>query len=188
MDTQTTNSVNQPNNLNASDGGDIHRNMYEQPTLNQQNNMQAHHQSLQQQTPNQHIQRLSDQHQEQPSENISQANTIPIRNIKVDPETLQQPGQENDHNIHMDNNASNQPRDVNFQPDIELGNVIGSQGCAEEASGFNSDQKKATSDLNLKSELIGDFNAFHEQIQTVDPLLLWSMVRSRVVPQVRNQI
>ena len=30
----------------------------------------------------------------------------------------------------------------------------------------------------------GDFNAFHDQIQATDPMLLWSLVRSKVSPHV----
>ena len=197
MDIQSSHPAgNQHNNLNVD--GDVHKNIYDQQqhSLNQHNNTHIHHQQpIQQQNHDPHLRRPPEQPQQgQSTENISQANNpIPLRNIKVDPETLLQPGHENDQHIPMENNPRSQHlRDGNFEPDIDLGNVVGSQGCGDEGSGsniasnFNSDLKKTAPNLNLKNEVIGDFNAFHEQIQTVDPLLLWSMVRSRVVPQVSN--
>merc|ERR1719288_496834 len=61
---------------------------------------------------------------------IPQETTIPIRNIKADPETLTQPGYE--HQIHPVENSMLSNRDGNFVSDIDLGNVIASQKASND--------------------------------------------------------
>ena len=193
MDIQTsqiTNNLHSNLGVGGESNNTHNRNLYDQSALNQQSSSQLHHQHpppLQPLQPqpnhNQQITRPPNEQPEHTTENISQDNPIPIRNIKVDPETLPLPGQDQEHHIPQ--------RDGNFQPEIDLGNVIPPHSCSGEntdANNFSSFQKDVPSTLNLKNESIGDFNAFHEQIQTVDPVLLWSMVRSRVVPQVSKRI
>ena len=140
--------------------------------------------------PNQQISSVSNDTTSHSTNTISQESTIAIRSIKADPETLPQSGFETEQTINHHNDSLLQPRDGNFEADINVGNVMDSQKATEEASTSstsNADLKDTTSNVNLKSEIIGDFNAFHEQIQTVDPVLLWSMVRSRVVPVVSTK-
>ena len=183
-----------PNTLHTNlslGGGDSatsqHKNMYDTNDMNQQHNTQIHQQQQQPlQLPNHDQQRLHGQQTEGQSTEITshESSTIPIRNIKVDPETLPQPGLEQE----IDNSRIQHSENL-LVPDIDLGTVISGahHGPTEDGADlnhFNTGQKDATPNLNLKNESIGDFNAFHEQIQTVDPVLLWSMVRSRVVPQV----
>ena len=140
--------------------------------------------------PNQQISSVSNDTASHSTNTISQESTLAIRNIKADPETLTQSGFETEQTINHHNDSLLQPRDGNFEADINVGSVMVTQKATEEAatsSTSNADLKDTTSNVNLKSEIIGDFNAFHEQIQTVDPVLLWSMVRSRVVPVVSTK-
>ena len=197
MDIQTSHPNTLQNNLSGSGNGvDIQSNkmMYEQNNINQQ----IHSQQLQQQPllssqQNQQIARDPNEPSTLSTDNISQESTIAVRNIKADPETLQQSGFEQEPPINQQDHSLLPARDGNFVSDIDLGNVMSSsQKGVEEgmaSSNCTSDLKDKTSNVNLKSENpVGDFNAFHEQIQTVDPVLLWSMVRSRVVPVVSLHI
>ena len=191
MDIQTSTSAGQHNNVAVSGDGNSNKSIYDQHSLSQQHSSQIHQQPIQQQNHDQQLPRPPDQQQNLTEENVSHESTIPIRNIKVDPETLPQLGQDTDQQIHMQEDPRVQHTEGNFVPDVELGGAMGSQSGGNECSepivpsNSSSTENKTIPDMNLKNESIGDFNAFHEQIQTVDPLLLWSMVRSRVVPQVR---
>ena len=191
MDIQTTHVNTLQNNLIVSVSGSNDANsqtnkiMYgqsmNQPILSQQIQEQPPQTSL----PNQQMTRDPNEVPSHSTNSIPQETTIPIRNIKADPETLTQPGYEQQ--IHPVDNSMLSNRDGNFVSDIDIGNVIGSQKSSNDEMAPNNsiaDPKDTNTNVNLKSETIGDFNAFHEQIQTVDPVLLWSMVRSRVVPVV----
>ena len=191
MDIQTTHVNTLQNNLIVSVSGNNDANsqtnkiMYgqnmNQPILSQQIQEQLPQTSI----PNQQMTTNPNNASSQSTNSIPQDTTIPIRNIKADPETLTQPGYEQQ--IHPVDNSMLSNRDGNFVSDIDIGNVMGSQKASnDEMTSNNSiaDPKDTNTNVNLKSEAIGDFNAFHEQIQTVDPVLLWSMVRSRVVPVV----
>ena len=140
--------------------------------------------------PNQQISSVPNNTTGHSTNTISQEPTIAIRNIKADPETLPQSGFEPEQTSTHQNDSLLQTRDGNFVGDIDAGNVMVPQKATEEgttSSTSNTNLKDTASNVNLKSEIIGDFNAFHEQIQTVDPVLLWSMVRSRVVPVVSRK-
>ena len=165
-----------------------HKNIYIPATTHSQTNPQQNQQHVMLQSNQDHtVGSIANvQQQSQSAPNILHGDTtIPLRNIKVDPETLTQPGQDQDTPL---NQSGVQQNNTSFIPEIELGNPSASQGGGDGSSdpnNLNSNQKDASEGLKLKNESIGDFNAFHDQIQTVDPVLLWSMVRSRVVPQVQ---
>ena len=195
MDIQTTHTNTLQNNLIVSVSGNnvvadnqttkiMYAQNLNQPILPQQIQEQPQLISV----PNQPFTRDPSDTGSHSSNTIPQETTIPIRNIKADPETLPQSGFENEQPMNQQNESLLQTRDSNFVSEIDLGNVIGSQKSGAEqsttTSNSNEEVKDTTSNVNLKSEAVGDFNAFHEQIQTVDPVLLWSMVRSRVVPVV----
>ena len=198
MDIQTSHPNTLQNNLNVSgSGNDVdsqsNKMMYRQDNINQQiHPQQIQQQPLQSSHQNQQITRDPNEPSSHSTDNVSQESTIPIRNIKADPESLSQSGFEQQQPMHQQDHSLVPPRDGNFVSDIDIGNVMGSsQKGAEEgmaSNNSNSYLKDTTSNVNLKSETVGDFNAFHEQIQTVDPVLLWSMVRSRVVPVVSTTI
>ena len=190
MDIQASHSNNVHNILNVEGVQTTteHKNIYIPATTHSQTNPQPNQQHVMlQSNHDHHVGTIPNvQQQGQPTENILQGDTtIPLRNIKVDPETLIQPGQDQDTPL---NQSGVQQNNTTFIPEIELGNSITSQGEGDVSSDPNNlnNQKDASEGLKLKNESIGDFNAFHDQIQTVDPVLLWSMVRSRVVPQVHG--
>ena len=189
MDIQASHSNNVHNMLNVEgvQTTSEHKNIYIPATTHSQTNPQQNQQHVMLQSNQDHTVGAipNVQQQGQSAENILQGDTtIPLRNIKVDPETLIQPGQDQDAPL---NQSGVQQNSNTFIPEIELGNSIAAQGegdASSDPNNLSSNQKDAPEGLNLKNESIGDFNAFHDQIQTVDPVLLWSMVRSRVVPQV----
>ena len=191
MDIQASHSNNVHNILNVEGGQTTseHKNIYIPATTHSQTNPQQNQQHVMlQSNQDHHVGTIPNvQQQGQSTENILQGDTtIPLRNIKVDPETLIQPGQDQDTPL---NQSGVQQTNTTFIPEIELGNSIVSQGegdASSDPNNLSSNQKDASEGLKLKNESIGDFNAFHDQIQTVDPVLLWSMVRSRVVPQVHG--
>ena len=191
MDIQASHSNNVHNILNVEgvQTTSEHKNIYIPATTHSQTHPQQNQQHVMLQSNQDHTVGAipSLQQQGQSAENILQGDTtIPLRNIKVDPETLIQPGQDQDTPL---NQSGVQQNNTNFIPEIELGNPITSQDVGDASSDPNnlsSNQKDSSEGLKLKNESIGDFNAFHDQIQTVDPVLLWSMVRSRVVPQVHD--
>ena len=191
MDIQASHSNNVHNILNVEgvQTTSEHKNIYIPATTHSQTNPQPIQQHVMLQSNQDHtVGAIANvQQQGQSTENILQGDTtIPLRNIKVDPETLIQPGQDQDAQL---NQSGVQQNNTTFIPEIELGNSIASQGevdASSDPNNLSSNQKDGSEGLKLKNESIGDFNAFHDQIQTVDPVLLWSMVRSRVVPQVHG--
>merc|ERR1719189_3545119 len=108
--------------------------MYRQDNINQQiHPQQIQQQPLQSSHQNQQITRDPNEPSSHSTDNVPEESTIPIRNIKADPESLPPSGFEQQQPMHQQDHSLLPPRDGNFVSDIDLGNVMGSsQKGAEE--------------------------------------------------------